>query len=242
MSRLEAELAEQQANHERVMARIMQAKDSWLASSSRRNDITIMFMQTCLFPRCTFTSDDASYCIKFVHLLHRIKTPWFSTLGFFDKLLRDVAHLLFSCTESEASRLGVFLAESFELLRSWRVSAAVYQEQCEYSPGFLASFSSTRRTTYYDFMRVSIKWHTRLSKALATCLVSTEYMEVRNALTVLSKLTRLFPYLRKGATLVLKNTRKIADEDPRYVLRYPRNHFRCCVLHRSHSQTDRIGT
>ena len=39
-----------------------------------------------MFPRCVFTASDAVYCAKFVHMLHNLKTPNFSTLLCFDRV------------------------------------------------------------------------------------------------------------------------------------------------------------
>jgi hypothetical protein len=41
-----------------------------------------------------FTYGDAVYCAKFAHELHKMDTPYFSTLQYYDRLLRDVAQLL----------------------------------------------------------------------------------------------------------------------------------------------------
>lgn len=49
-------------------------------------EMTTQFLQHCLFPRSIFTATDALYCAKFVHLLHTIKTPNFSTLICYDRV------------------------------------------------------------------------------------------------------------------------------------------------------------
>jgi Transcription factor/nuclear export subunit protein 2 len=48
---------------------------------------------------------------------------------------------------------------------------------------------------------------------LAQCLESTEYMEIRNALIVLTKISSVFPVLRKSGINLEKRVAKIkADE------------------------------
>jgi len=56
-----------------------------------------------------FSYGDAVYCAKFVHELHRMDTPFFSSLQYYDRVLRDVCVLVTSCTEYEAGCLGRFL-------------------------------------------------------------------------------------------------------------------------------------
>ena len=63
----------------------------FLLEATKSETIT-QFLQLCMFPRCVFTASDAVYCAKFVHMLHNLKTPNFSTLLCFDR----VSQLLYS--------------------------------------------------------------------------------------------------------------------------------------------------
>lgn len=79
--------ATQQADHtERVLYRLDQEKAHWFETTVNKMDVTTNFLQYCLFPRCKFTASDALFCSKFVHLLHCLKTPNFSTLICFDRV------------------------------------------------------------------------------------------------------------------------------------------------------------
>jgi hypothetical protein len=50
--------------------------------------------------------------------------------------------------------------------------------------------------------QVHWKWSSRLTKLLVQCLESSDYMEIRNALTILTKLSSVFPVMKKsGANL-----------------------------------------
>ena len=64
-----------------------------LLEATKSETIT-QFLQLCMFPRCVFTASDAVYCAKFVHMLHNLKTPNFSTLLCFDRVSGISAHLL----------------------------------------------------------------------------------------------------------------------------------------------------
>ena len=66
-----------------------QEKDSWFEprqAKSAKTETMTQFVQMCLFPRCVFTSMDALYCAEFVHTLHSLKTPNFSTLICYDRV------------------------------------------------------------------------------------------------------------------------------------------------------------
>ena len=55
-------------------------------AGSQKNRMITQLLQLCIFPRCCFTALDAVYCGKFVHTLHMLKTPNFSTLLFYDRV------------------------------------------------------------------------------------------------------------------------------------------------------------
>lgn len=48
----------------------------------------MMFIQHCVVPRVMFSPTDAMYCCKFAKLLIEMGTPSFSSLVFFDKVLK----------------------------------------------------------------------------------------------------------------------------------------------------------
>lgn len=79
----------QQAHVGRVRARLSAAASSWFptrAARSAKNETVTRLMQLCLFPRCVFTAHDALYCAQFVHTVHDLKTPNFSTLLCYDRV------------------------------------------------------------------------------------------------------------------------------------------------------------
>jgi THO complex subunit 2 len=95
MASISALVAEQKAQMERhkiVIERLATSKDQWFSEES---DITTAaevmdhFLQHCILPRCVFSPADAVYCAKFVQQTHAQGTPCFSTLQYYNKLLRD---------------------------------------------------------------------------------------------------------------------------------------------------------
>jgi THO complex subunit 2 len=89
MDKLQEEKKKQQEHVEKMLARLQSENDSWFPSKSQRpvkSETIPQFMQLCLFPRCTFTALDAIYCAKFIHIIHILKTPNFSTLLCYDRV------------------------------------------------------------------------------------------------------------------------------------------------------------
>lgn len=104
MEKLQDEKRKQHEHVEKVLYRLEQEKDSWFLSrsaKSAKNETITRFLQLCVFPRCTFTAVDAVYCAKFVHTIHILKTPNFSTLLCYDRVsitlqLNDIDNVSFS--------------------------------------------------------------------------------------------------------------------------------------------------
>ena len=64
-----------------------------------------------MFPRCVFTASDAVYCAKFVHMLHNLKTPNFSTLLCFDRVSNLKLSSEIFLKKTEDSTLGMIFID-----------------------------------------------------------------------------------------------------------------------------------
>lgn len=89
--KLQDEKKKQSEHVDKIMYRLKLEKDSWFlakatATKSTKNETITRFLQLCVFPRCIFTQIDAVYCAKFIHIIHLLKTPNFSTLLFYDRV------------------------------------------------------------------------------------------------------------------------------------------------------------
>jgi THO complex subunit 2 len=198
---------------------------SFSEDQSKNGEGVIAFIQDCVLPRCMFSAPDALYCAKFAHLLHTLQTPSFSMLQYFDKALKDLPISLLCMTEYESVRMGRFLRETLVLLEHFRSSPAVYAKECGDNTTFCTNVSNPQvrirqmnanfttnvqlklqssKATYDVFLKVHSIWHTKLLKLFLVCLDSKEYMEVRNALMVLTKIVEVFPTFKKGAYLEKK--------------------------------------
>lgn len=160
IDKLKVEMMAQNVRNRHVMARLSKSKAEWFAntelSTEAQADTMNHFLQHCIFPRCVFSPADAVYCARFVQQTHAQGTPFFSTLQYYDKLLRDISLHIFCCTERQAANLGRFLKESLQLLVHWKSSEQIYLEECSKLPGFSVSFAKQdgKKATYEDFVKV----------------------------------------------------------------------------------------
>uniref|UniRef100_M8C3P4 THO complex subunit 2 n=1 Tax=Aegilops tauschii TaxID=37682 RepID=M8C3P4_AEGTA len=115
----------------------------------------------------------------------------------------------------EAGRLGRFLHETLKMAYYWKSDEAIYERECGNKPGFALyfRFPNSQRVPYAQFIKVHYKWSTRITKVLNQCMESKEYMEIRNALIVLTKITSIFPVIRKSGINIEKRVAKLKGDE-----------------------------
>ncbi|KAL2653101.1 hypothetical protein R1flu_021229 [Riccia fluitans] len=216
LDRLSAELQKQEHNVTTVHQRLVREKDSWLTSCPDFLKTNMEFLQRCIFPRCVFSMMDAVYCARFVHTLHSLGTPYFNTVNHIDVLIcKTLQPMISCCTEYEAGRLGRFLCETLKMAYHWKSDEATYDKECGNMPGFAVLYRdpNSARVTFQQFIRIHWKWSARLTKLLVQCLESSDYMEIRNALTILTKLSSVFPVTKKSGINLEKRVSKIKGDE-----------------------------
>lgn len=111
---------------------------AFFAPGASRTAIIDDLLKVCIFPRCLFSPVDALYAAKFIGTLHGLAVDGFSSLSCYDRIMGQVAGLIFTFTEREAHCYGRFLAEILTLLHKWHASSAVYEDEAigEGRPGF----------------------------------------------------------------------------------------------------------
>ncbi|XP_015904652.2 THO complex subunit 2 [Parasteatoda tepidariorum] len=213
----------------RVIARLNNEKDEWFSSKAAKNETITQFLQLCLFPRCIFTPVDALYCAKFVHLIHCLKTPNFSTLLCYDRVFCDITNTIASCTENEANRYGLLLCSMLETVMRWHGSKATFEKECANFPGFMTKFKVQQPLPqqpavaqpdppvdsigYENYRHICHKWHFKITRALLICLDSGDYIQIRNSLLVLRKIAPHFPVITSLSLALERRMEKIKAEE-----------------------------
>lgn len=216
LGRLVSELQKHEQHVASVRQRLSREKDKWLSSCPDAVKINMEFLQRCIFPRCIFSMPDAVYCATFVHTLHSLGTPFFNTVNHIDVLICKTLHpMICCCTEYEAGRLGRFLYETLKMAYHWKKDETIYERECGNMPGFAVYYRlpNNQRVTFAQFIRVHWKWSQRITRLLVQCLESTEYMEIRNALIMLTKISSVFPVTRKSGINIEKRVTKIKGDE-----------------------------
>lgn len=103
-----------------------------------RTSQMVRFFQACILPRAIFSEVDAVYCAKFVETLHVIRTGFFQTIVFFDKVFNliliiflkiftDITPILAGLTERETNCFGRFCCMCLDIILKWHSSKAIFQ-------------------------------------------------------------------------------------------------------------------
>ena len=77
----------------------------------------------------------------------------------------------------------------------WGSTERIYDKECKSKPGFCTKFtdSNSPKASYAQFTRVCYKWASKMGKFFVQCLECEDYMQIRNALIVLNKLSDVYP-------------------------------------------------
>lgn len=103
-------------------------------------------LQHCIFPRALFSPEDAIYAARFLHTLHMVGAPNFSSLSCYDRLFIQVAGVIFGLTEREAHCYGRFLGEVLSVLHAWHANRALYDAEAIGGgrPGFFTKWNARK--------------------------------------------------------------------------------------------------
>jgi THO complex subunit 2 len=145
---LETELCLRRGAVRLVEAWLAANRAALFAPSGSRTDIIAQLLHCCVLPRALFSPADALYAAKFLHALHILGAPNYSSLSCYDRIINGVAAQLVVLTEKEAHCYGRFLNEVLALLARWHASRELYEAEAigEGRPGFLQKWSHSRKS------------------------------------------------------------------------------------------------
>ncbi|CAH8543194.1 unnamed protein product [Heterobilharzia americana] len=138
--------------------------------------------------RSMFYCSRCYICCTIYACLHQLKTARFSTLICLDRIFNDITLPTSMCTEDEAHRYGRFLCAVLELVMRWHASEEVFNQECGQYPGFVTVF----RKTYQE---------------------SGNYVQIRNALIVLTRILPQYPKITQFGSAVERRVNKLKEEE-----------------------------
>lgn len=202
--RLRAELKDHVQVYQQNRSRLGKEKEHWFSGSWGKWDaLNIALIERCFFPRILISPVDAMYTFKMLKFLHSSGATNFRTMGVLDQLFKEkrLTSMLFLCTAKEAENFGRFLNEVLKDLAKWHSDRTVYEKEAfgtkKDLPGFCRKMTNEKSILlfwdYEEFRRVVYKWHRNLNTALKTCISSSEYMHIRNAINILKAVHQHFP-------------------------------------------------
>ena len=98
---------------------------------------------------------------QYFALLHSMGVALFSSLQYYDRVVRDLVPTVFCATDREAHNLGTFLRETLSPLRRWRFDKEAYNREAYDKPGFATAIGSDSRCKYEQYAGVFYKWCVR---------------------------------------------------------------------------------
>ncbi|CAL8086593.1 unnamed protein product [Calicophoron daubneyi] len=221
IEKLGTEQVERLEHVARVRAWLLAERDTWFQTRLvTKTDTITQFLQLCIYPRVCFTAADAVYAAQFIHVLHQLKTSRFSTLICLDRIFNDITLPTSMCTEDEAHRYGRFLCAVLELVMRWHASEETFNQECGQYPGFVTVFrkgsdanNKADQLQYENYRHVVHKWHYRITKATVACLESGSYVQIRNALIVLTRILPQYPRITQFGSAVKRRVIKLKEEE-----------------------------
>ncbi|KAG1857214.1 transcription factor/nuclear export subunit protein 2-domain-containing protein [Suillus tomentosus] len=213
---LAQEFKEQAASRVFTMKRLAREKHHWFAHTEHRSSVLASaIIEHCIQPRCLLSPMDSDFCAQFIKIMHTQGTPGFPTLVVYDKLLGDhVKAVVFSCSEYEAKNYGRFLLGILTDLWKWAQDEQLFfiENRTKVGgktillPGFQHRWSSKDHASivpddllsWTGFKQILRKWHRKLGRSLLSCIETTEFMHVYNAIIVLKEILPVFPLAAVG--------------------------------------------
>ncbi|KAI1083543.1 hypothetical protein F5B20DRAFT_409882 [Whalleya microplaca] len=193
----------------------------WFSSSKKVESIMDTLIEECLIPRILVSPGDADFCHKMVKFLHSSRTPNFRLATFYDRFfgVNRLRLLIFGCTVREAEFLGRFIKLTLGDLAKWHHDKTAYASEAIQNGklGFATAFDDDGKPTSFmehdQFRDLLWTWHRNLSLALRACLSGTEWMHIRNAITVLKAILVFFPAVDFMGRQFLGSLGKIAERE-----------------------------
>ncbi|KAI1488199.1 transcription factor/nuclear export subunit protein 2-domain-containing protein [Biscogniauxia mediterranea] len=193
----------------------------WFSSSAKTDAITDIFIEECLLPRLLLSPGDADFCHRMVKFLHSSCVSNFKLSNLYDRFfsVNRLRAMIFACTVREAEFLGRFIKLTLGDLSQWHQKKAEYEKQATQNGrlGFATAFDEHGKPVSFmehdQFRDLLWTWHRNLSMALRTCLGGTEWMHIRNAITILKAILEHFPAVDFMGRQFQQSLAKIAERE-----------------------------
>jgi THO complex subunit 2 len=195
-----------------------------------------VLLEQCFMPRVLLSPSDAEFTYRYIKALHDWNAPGFKLMALYDRLFNAnrLRTLIFTSTVREAENLGRFLKLILADLSRWHKNEPASSERDSRTAreqsrpgaydkegkgtaeqprlGFALTLDENGKPATFvehaQFRDLLYGWHKNLNMALKACLAGTEWMHIRNAITVLKCVLDHFPavdFMAKSFTSQLQS-------------------------------------
>jgi THO complex subunit 2 len=215
--------------NQKTKLRLLKHANTWFVTAIADVRITCdILLEQCIYPRMALSASDAEYAFKMTKFLHDNRVPNFTLKAFYDRLFNPnrIRDFIFACTVREAEHLGRFLKHIVLDLSKWHADKALYEREGLGSTGkesrrtylgFAKAFGDDGKAeSFYEhpqFRDILYGWHKNLYIALKDCLDDSEWMHIRNAITVLKTIMECFPAVDFMGKQYSAQLKKITDRE-----------------------------
>lgn len=225
-----AEYSEQlQKEYDMALKRKSQVRETFLAKKSEfgpnidasavrtSKAAIIAFIRLCILPKCKASQADATFCARFVQMLLELDMPALVYADYFAMFMHVVPLALQGCSENEAISLSLLVKEVLSTLESWRSNRKLFEAEAGSgkSNGFRDQQgpASDRPMRHEQFCQWLFDIHQALTDGLYEVLRSKEFMHHRNSLSLLAKVSDVYPKVIEHASKIEERVRKLSRSE-----------------------------
>lgn len=237
VQQLQSEYQLQMKNYILVMQRIAVEKNTWFENESVANDADsyiIRFLESCIFPRCMTSPADALYCARFLKMLHDQGISHLPSLRIYNIIFaaNNMHAIIFSMTEMESKNYSLFFVNCLLLLTPWSNDQRLFEQEAlaVNCLGFRKNDES-EMYCFDEFKIIMENWHVSLLNCFISCLSSNEYVQIRNAITILNKITEYFPVKAAHHSAILAIVMKLELNETRDDLKLMARAYKANLTH-----------
>ncbi|KAH8680993.1 transcription factor/nuclear export subunit protein 2-domain-containing protein [Xylariales sp. PMI_506] len=222
-SKLGSEATQCQERVSKTKMMLLKSAPTWIpANMAKSSGVADTLIEECLIPRILMSPGDADFCYKIVRFLHDNQVANFNILALYDRFfsVNRLRSLIFSCTLREADFMGRFIKLALGDLSRWHRSKDAFEREATKNGKHVALASSLdtegKPASFMEhgqFRDQLWSWHRNLATALKSCLQGTEWMHIRNAITVLKAVLDFFPAVDFQGRQFLQVLQRIAQRE-----------------------------
>jgi THO complex subunit 2 len=204
----------------------------------KADSLSDILLEQCFLPRALLSPADTEYTYKFIIALHELRAPNFKLMSLYDRLFNAnrLRSLIFTSSVREAEYLGRFINLILRDLSRWHKNETTEKGRHNKDQPRLGAYDKEGKgpserpylgfavslkedgepdtlMEHAQFKDLLFRWHKNLNTALKSCLAGTEWMHIRNAITVLKAVLDYFPAIDFMATQFTTQLQKITKQE-----------------------------